>query len=289
MQFTELSELNHVVGLMRLAACNSPTFHDRQDSEVDRIYNSSPKMESQLRNSWIDKIDKMTAFKPLASTTNSSTKKSPKGLRKGSSSNISTTGKARDADAMPKPQKSVASSAAMSRRRTSTRADRKSGAASVKAGEKSESGADKKEPDDGFTFEKEEVPPISFHYSSLLDKALKGPAAAAMGARPPLMGADGGAVLHLTIYLPTRDEMKIDVSAGRSMRGEMEPDSFAVASCTTCRRLTKQFRSCCGCIRQILASRHCIMVIPSATSCVCTTRMDTRTRTSLVGCVESGC
>lgn len=64
MQFTELSELNHVVGLMRLGACNSPTFHDRQDSEVDRIYNSSPKVEVQMmRNSW---IDKMTAFKPMS-------------------------------------------------------------------------------------------------------------------------------------------------------------------------------------------------------------------------------
>lgn len=61
MQFTELSELNKVVGMMRVAACNSPTFHDRQDSEVDRIFNSSPKMELQLRNSW---IDKMAAFKP---------------------------------------------------------------------------------------------------------------------------------------------------------------------------------------------------------------------------------
>ncbi|ETN22299.1 hypothetical protein PPTG_02270 [Phytophthora nicotianae INRA-310] len=218
MQFTELSELNHMVGLMRLAACNSPTFHDRQDSEVDRIYNSSPKMESQLRNSW---IDKMTAFKPLASTSSSSSggKKSPKGLRKGSSSNISTAngGKAGD-DATAKTretrEKSVASSN-VSRRRTSTQAGRtdkkSSAAASVKNGDKEEgAGADKKQSDDGFTFEKEDVPPISFHESSMLDKALKGPAAAS-GARPPMMGADGGAVLHLTIYLPTRDEMKIDL------------------------------------------------------------------------------
>ncbi|KUF76514.1 hypothetical protein AM587_10009809 [Phytophthora nicotianae] len=186
MQFTELSELNHMVGLMRLAACNSPTFHDRQDSEVDRIYNSSPKMESQLRNSW---IDKMTAFKPLASTSSSSSggKKSPKGLRKGSSSNISTAngGKAGD-DATAKTretrEKSVASSN-VSRRRTSTQAGRtdkkSSAAASVKNGDKEEgAGADKKQSDDGFTFEKEDVPPISFHESSMLDKALKGPAAA---------------------------------------------------------------------------------------------------------------
>ncbi|EGZ24225.1 hypothetical protein PHYSODRAFT_296372 [Phytophthora sojae] len=221
MQFTELSELNHVVGLMRLAACNSPTFHDRQDSEVDRIYNSSPKMESQLRNSW---IDKMTAFKPLASTSGSSSsagKKSPKGLRKGSSASISAAnGGAKAGDDAVKTrdtrEKSVASSAAASRRRTSTQAGRdkkSSAAASVKNGDKEDSAAagEKKQPGDGFTFEREDVEPISFHESSLLDKALKGPAAAAMGTRPQMMGADGGAVLHLTIYLPTRDEMKIDL------------------------------------------------------------------------------
>ncbi|OWZ21542.1 hypothetical protein PHMEG_0003899 [Phytophthora megakarya] len=203
MQFTELSELNHVVGLMRLTACNSPTFHDRQDSEVDRIYNSSPKMESQLRNSW---IDKMTAFKPLASST--AGKKSPKGLRKGSAS-ISNGAKPEDGKTRDVREKSVASSN-VSRRRTSTQTgrDRKSVAASVKS-EKEDATTDKKTPD-GFTFEKEEVLPISYHESSLLDKTLKGPAAA-MGARPPAMGADGGAVLHLTIYLPTRDEMKIDL------------------------------------------------------------------------------
>ncbi|KAG1703728.1 hypothetical protein DVH05_006743 [Phytophthora capsici] len=217
MQFTELSELNHVVGLMRLAACNSPTFHDRGDSEVDRIYNSSPKMESQLRNSW---IDKMTAFKPLASSSgsgasSSGAKKSPKGLRKGSSSSISVANGKTGDDAVKTREgreKSVASSN-MTRRRTSTQAgrDKKSVAASVKTGEKDGSAAAEKKPDDGFVFEKEEVEPISFHESSLLDKALKGPAAATMGARPPMMGADGGAVLHLTIYLPTRDEMKIDL------------------------------------------------------------------------------
>ncbi|KAG7389338.1 hypothetical protein PHYPSEUDO_010673 [Phytophthora pseudosyringae] len=219
MQFTELSELNHVVGLMRLGACNSPTFHDRQDSEVDRIYNSSPKMESQLRNSW---IDKMTAFKPLAPPS-AKKSKSPKGLRKASSSSVSVAAKGGDdAAALKTRDKSAAAAAASSsnvaRRRTSTqggggRADRKSSsAASVKNGDKADEGAaDKKAGGDGFAFEREDVPPISFHESSLLDKALKGPAAAAMGARPPMMGADGGAVLHLTIYLPTRDEMKIDL------------------------------------------------------------------------------
>lgn len=66
MQFTELSELNHVVEMTRMSSCNSPTFHDRQDSEVDRIYNSSPKMEHQLRNSWIDKLASFKAPPPSA-------------------------------------------------------------------------------------------------------------------------------------------------------------------------------------------------------------------------------
>lgn len=52
--------------------------------------------------------------------------------------------------------------------------------------------------------------PISYHEVSLLDKMLKGSASTPMGPRPP-MNTDG-AVLHLTIYLPTRTEMKIDVS-----------------------------------------------------------------------------
>jgi hypothetical protein len=84
MQFTEVSELNHVIGMMRMLACNSPTFHDRQDSEVDRIYNSSPKMEMQMRNSW---IDKMSSFKNLPTTNNQ--KKSP--VSKNASSNVSDT------------------------------------------------------------------------------------------------------------------------------------------------------------------------------------------------------
>ena len=235
MQFTELSELNHVVGLMRLAACNSPTFHDRQDSEVDRIYNSSPKMELQLRNSW---LDKMTAFKPQASsaasgsgTASLSGKKAPKCLRKGSTSGgfvVSNGVKAGDETTRDGREKSVAvsGSTVQSRRRPSPqsgRGDKKSAAAAAAVGgyggqseikeetETAVAAEEAKDGDDGFTFEREEVLPMSFHESSLLDKALKGPAASTLGARPPMMGADGSAVLHLTIYLPTRDEMKIDV------------------------------------------------------------------------------
>ncbi|RLN73866.1 hypothetical protein BBJ28_00006593 [Nothophytophthora sp. Chile5] len=240
MQFTELSELNHVVGLMRLAACNSPTFHDRQDSEVDRIYNSSPKMESQLRNSW---IDKMTAFKPLPASSGSISgssggKRSPKALRKTNSgsgtaiiggkvangnddvmstkSRVSTANGGKEGDMNGRANGAASSTA--SRRRTSTQVASRSEKKTAASGNATNPGdndaandSDKKQPDDGFIFEKEEVQPLSYHEASLLDKALKGPSAAPMGPRPPMMGADGGAVLHLTIYLPTRDEMKIDL------------------------------------------------------------------------------
>lgn len=68
-----------------------------------------------------------------------------------------------------------------------------------------------KKKDDGLLFEKEEVQPLSFHEVSLLDKILKG-SSVALGPKPVMMGgAEGSAVLHLTIYLPTRTEMKIDV------------------------------------------------------------------------------
>ena len=324
MQFTELSELNHVVGLMRLAACNSPTFHDRQDSEVDRIYNSSPKMEAQLRNSW---IDKMTAFKPQASasvsgvgTSLAGKKPAPKCVRKGSAASgfvvtaaaaavakagdeTAAAGKTRDG----REKSAAGGPGQQSRRRPSTqvsgRGDKKSAAvAGAKSESKEESATaeaadDAKGGDDGFTFEREEVLPVSFHETSLLDKALKGPAASALGARPPMMGADGSAVLHLTIYLPTRDEMKIDVR-GKGLRQNMVGESTDVVvsfaflllvvpatSCTTCRPLMRRFRSYCVCTRRTRASRRCIMGIPSVTNFDCTIRMAFPTKTFQVWCV----
>ncbi|RLN06608.1 hypothetical protein BBJ28_00002814 [Nothophytophthora sp. Chile5] len=227
MQFTELSELNHMVGLMRLAACNSPTFHDRQDSEVDRIYNSSPKMESQLRNSW---IDKMTAFKPMpvssgSISSSSGGKKSPKALRKTNSgsgaaiiggkvangnddvtsakSRASTANGGKEGEMNGRVSGAVSGTA--SRRRTSTQVASRTEKKTAASGNATNPGdndaaneSDKKQPDDGFIFEKEEVPPLSYHEASLLDKALKGPSAAPMGPRPPMMGADGGALYDVS-------------------------------------------------------------------------------------------
>lgn len=89
---------------------------------------------------------------------------------------------------------------------------KKTGDASASKDDKSaESSAGGSKKDDGIVFEREDVAPLSFHEVSLLDKILKG-STAALGPKPVMMsGAEGSAVLHLTIYLPTRTEMKIDV------------------------------------------------------------------------------
>ena len=71
-------------------------------------------------------------------------------------------------------------------------------------------GANAKADGDAFLFEREEVPPFSVHEASLLDKMLKG-TQTPLGQKAAISGNEG-AVLHLTIYWPTRSEMKIDVS-----------------------------------------------------------------------------
>ena len=47
MQFTEISELRTIVEIIRSQAQSSPIFHDRHDSEVDRLYNSSPEASTE--------------------------------------------------------------------------------------------------------------------------------------------------------------------------------------------------------------------------------------------------
>ncbi|TMW63624.1 hypothetical protein Poli38472_002565 [Pythium oligandrum] len=199
MQFTELSELNHVIGMMRMSSCNSPTFHDRQDSEVDRIYNSSPKMEMQLRNSWIDRLAAMKvpppAKKPISSPT------SAKG---GGNTAFANGGAAKDgAAAEAKNGKTSNGSAAPSKQSERDGKDAKNTEAAKEA-EKA-----KEKESDGLEFVREEIEPITQHESSLLDKLLKG-SGAPMSQKQVMMGTEG-AVLHLTIYLPTRHEMKIDL------------------------------------------------------------------------------
>ncbi|TYZ61005.1 hypothetical protein PybrP1_005360 [[Pythium] brassicae (nom. inval.)] len=218
MQFTELSELNKVVGMMRIAACNSPTFHDRQDSEVDRIFNSSPKMELQLRNSW---IDKMAAFKPSASAAAGAMSPGTKPVPTTASSAAAAAAAAaaandaaKAADAKANESKIDSGADAKARRGVSGAgkdAAGKNGEAVANGKEEKSAGAESKQKDDGLSFEREAVVPVSFPEVSLLDKILKG-SSVALGPKPVMMsGAEGSAVLHLTIYLPTRTEMMIDL------------------------------------------------------------------------------
>lgn len=93
----------------------------------------------------------------------------------------------------------------------STDAAGKNGEAAANGKEDKSVGAESKPKDDGLSFERETVAPLSVHEVSLLDKILKG-SSVALGPKPVMMsGAEGSAVLHLTIYLPTRTEMMIDV------------------------------------------------------------------------------
>ncbi|KAJ0407960.1 hypothetical protein ATCC90586_001988 [Pythium insidiosum] len=222
MQFTELSELNRVIGMMRVAACNSPTFHDRQDSEVDRVYNTSPKMDIQLRNSWIDRlaqakpstVAKKPAAAPMApSAAAAAALAAQTAAVAAAAANGTSDGGANGAQAAPAAAaggNAVAAEAA------------KDGATATNDGNNATAGGaanttDKigrdgttnaPDQDDGLLFEREDIEPISMHEASLLDKLLKG-ATVPLGQKPAMM-ADG-AVLHLTIYLPSRQEMKIDL------------------------------------------------------------------------------
>ncbi|DBA01184.1 TPA: hypothetical protein N0F65_002319 [Lagenidium giganteum] len=222
MQFTELSELNHVISMMRVSSCNSPTFHDRQDSEVDRIYNSSPKMEMQMRSSW---IDKMASFKTMPSTSKKTLVKAPSigdsGKNKNSASTAAATAagnaaqangaKRTDGGAGTGAAEAVGAGANPAGAHAHQRDSVMDGKEKDKKGEaKGQDGAaNGATADDSFNFTREEVAPLSVHQMSLLDKILKG-SAAPMGQKPAMAGAEG-AVLHLTIYLPTRTELKIDL------------------------------------------------------------------------------
>ncbi|GLD97617.1 hypothetical protein PINS_up006307 [Pythium insidiosum] len=220
MQFTELSELNRVIGMMRMAACNSPTFHDRQDSEVDRVYTTSPKMDIQLRNSWIDRLAQTkpstTAKKPAAAPMAPSAAAAAALAAQTAAVAAAAANGSSDAAANGTAAPSAAAGGqtapqAVAKDGNATTSDGKNataaGAASEKGGRDGSTTA--ADPGDGLLFEREDIAPLSMHEASLLDKLLKG-ATVPLGQKPAMM-ADGGAVLHLTIYLPSRQEMKIDL------------------------------------------------------------------------------
>ena len=222
MQFTELSELNRAIKMLRISTCNSPTFHDRQDSEVDRIYNSSPKMEITMRDSWMDRV----ALKNVSSQSQGNKKY-------GKSDSMASSLKA-EASISASSKKTVApnvvkkyteSKPQVPSSRTANTSGTKSGKKSkdskkpeqnstkgVRGSRSDKINNGKKESDpaeDAFEFCKEEVKPISHYETSLLDKMLRG--GAPVHGRTAAMMGNEGAMLHLIIYLPTRTEMKIDV------------------------------------------------------------------------------
>lgn len=225
MQFTELSELDRAIKMLRISTCNSPTFHDRQDSEVDRIYNSSPKMEIMMRDSWMDRV----ALKNVSSQS--------QGNKKNGKNDSMATSFRSGANISSSSKRNVASSVVnkYTESKTQVSNSRPDNASSTKSSQKSkdskksdhnssnggkEARSDKaniektreKESspaEDAFEFCKEEVKPISNYETSLLDKILRG-GAPAHGRTVAMMGNEGS-MLHLIIYLPTRCEINLDV------------------------------------------------------------------------------
>ncbi|CCI39967.1 unnamed protein product [Albugo candida] len=225
MQFTELSELDRAIKMLRISTCNSPTFHDRQDSEVDRIYNSSPKMEIMMRDSWMDRV----ALKNVSSQS--------QGNKKNGKNDSMATSFRSGANISSSSKRNVASSVVnkYTESKTQVSNSRPDNASSTKSSQKSkdskksdhnssnggkEARSDKaniektreKESspaEDAFEFCKEEVKPISNYETSLLDKILRG-GAPAHGRTVAMMGNEGS-MLHLIIYLPTRCEINLDL------------------------------------------------------------------------------
>ncbi|CCI39971.1 unnamed protein product [Albugo candida] len=211
--------------MLRISTCNSPTFHDRQDSEVDRIYNSSPKMEIMMRDSWMDRV----ALKNVSSQS--------QGNKKNGKNDSMATSFRSGANISSSSKRNVASSVVnkYTESKTQVSNSRPDNASSTKSSQKSkdskksdhnssnggkEARSDKaniektreKESspaEDAFEFCKEEVKPISNYETSLLDKILRG-GAPAHGRTVAMMGNEGS-MLHLIIYLPTRCEINLDL------------------------------------------------------------------------------
>ncbi|KAF0714247.1 Aste57867_3962 [Aphanomyces stellatus] len=197
MQLSEVSELRSIIGLMRLNACSSPRFHDRQDSEVDRIYNSSPKVASyEMRSSWMDRPSiQMPPPAPqapvVASSVQESTVASPKL-------------KPLNGDKRPNAAADKGAAAANGKPKVIV-FDKKS------KNTKSSGDAGDSDDENAFVFEREPVGSIQSVQTSLLDRALRtgggGPMMVAGMSKQPV----DSPVLKLTIYLPNRQEMIIDL------------------------------------------------------------------------------
>ncbi|OQR99815.1 hypothetical protein ACHHYP_04329 [Achlya hypogyna] len=189
MQLSEVSELRGLVSLMRLNACNSPRFHDRQDSEVDRIFNSSPKVASfEMRSSWMERQSIQAAL-PTPTAPQSSPPPHPPKL---------------------KPM--------ISEKRTANGANNPPGKPRVVVFDKKKSKRGDSDDDtispphlcESFAFEREPVDSLPRAMTTALDAALKGSVGVPVGLAGTKAAIDSP-VLYLKIYLPNRTEMNLEL------------------------------------------------------------------------------
>ncbi|OQS00219.1 hypothetical protein THRCLA_06129 [Thraustotheca clavata] len=185
MQLSEVSELRSLVSLLRLNACNSPRFHDRQDSEVDRIYNSSPKVASmEMRSSWMER-QSIQAPTPIASPMPQS---SPP----------------------PHPPKLKTT---ISDKRGGNAANNPPGKPRVVVFDKKKTkrgDSDDDSDEESFTFEREAIESLPQVAGTALDEALKGSSGLSNGLIGNKAAIDSP-VLYLTIYLPNRQAMNLEL------------------------------------------------------------------------------
>jgi len=228
MQLSEVSELQCLVSLMRLNACNSPRFHDRQDSEVDRIYNSSPKVAtSDLRTSWMERPWQNNMQTQNSSNATLSMANNENGQPENDSDHTSNTtqkqtnGRNGTINGVDKKEKRTNGTNTQNGGKPKVVVFEKiqpknpnknasSGSDVVLNSEQSVAEEPEKVNNTTFAFEKESVTPVEVSKNSLLELALRGTSS---GPKLPMPnGAADSAILHLKIYLPNRDEMSIDVS-----------------------------------------------------------------------------
>ncbi|EQC38912.1 hypothetical protein SDRG_03870 [Saprolegnia diclina VS20] len=189
MQLSEVSELRGLISLLRLNACNSPRFHDRQDSEVDRIFNSSPKVASfEMRSSWMERQSIQAALPTPTSTNGAAPQSSPP----------------------PHPPKLKPT---VSEKRPANGGNNPPGKPRVVVFDKKKSkrgDSDDDSDEESFMFEREPVESLPSAATTALDAALKGSSGMPMGLAGTKAAIDSP-VLYLKIYLPNRQEMNLEL------------------------------------------------------------------------------
>lgn len=189
MQLTEVSELDETIALLRRKNQSSPSFHDRHDSEVDRMFNSSP----------VD--DHAMSFDPVL-TNHHHTSSGPTLTKP--SSNKTTSNKPTTAKEDPKVSK------AKGRVKTIVFELKKENKKIV------DTDLEQETPDplsDVFYFTKDDPTEYTSALNmqeSALTSLLKRTSHAGVSTLPHHRGMDSK-ILQLTIFVPNRDEMNIEL------------------------------------------------------------------------------